>query len=167
MTANSTSKRGHADHVVNADLPIDWKLVSWCMHCLLAASHHTAASAPAACGKWKLGANSGASQAALYRMPNCIRPLKCHTTVSQGDSLVERLSSDDSFRVLLGQGRPREHPQVMTSVDMERPSAASSLLFFRWWGCMAAGIWVSCRWVFPRPGGYVSAPQQPSQHWRR
>ena len=60
----------------------------------------------------------------LFRSLSYIRPLKCHTTVSQGDSLLERLSSDDSFRVLLGQGRPQEHPQVMTSVNMERPSAA-------------------------------------------
>ena len=48
-----------------------------------------------------------------------IGPPKCHATVSQGDSLVERLSSDDSFRVLLGQGRPHQHAQVLTSVNKE------------------------------------------------
>ena len=46
-------------------------------------------------------------------------PLKCHSTVSQVDSLVERLSSDDSFRVLLGQQRPHQHAQVLTPVDMQ------------------------------------------------
>ncbi|KAL0044511.1 hypothetical protein WJX82_010236 [Trebouxia sp. C0006] len=38
---------------------------------------------------------------------------------NQGDSLVERLASDDSFRVLLGQGRPQEHPQN-PSLDRKR-----------------------------------------------
>lgn len=56
-------------------------------------------------------------------------PLKCHVTVCQGDNLVERLSSDDSFRVLLGQGRSQQHTQVMTSVNMERPSAAPTPIF--------------------------------------
>ncbi len=65
----------------------------------------------------------------LLHAQTYMSPLKCHTAVSQGDNLVERLSSDDSFRVLLGQGEPHQHPQVLTSVDLQRHRRCSHIEF--------------------------------------
>ncbi|DBA92638.1 hypothetical protein WJX77_003832 [Trebouxia sp. C0004] len=44
---------------------------------------------------------------------------------NQGDNLVERLSSDDSFRVLLGQARHHQHAQVPAAADRQSLRATS------------------------------------------
>lgn len=44
---------------------------------------------------------------------------------NQVHSLVERLSSDDSFRVVLGQQRPHQHAQVSAAADLQSLRATS------------------------------------------